>query len=232
MTTVPRWGVLSALLAPLLLVGGWSVAAALRPDAYDPMRRTISDLAAARAPHRWVMTFALLGVGLCHLVTAAALRPVAVPGRAVLALGGVATLLVAANPLQAAGSSGAHTAAASVAFGALACWPLLAWRRDEGPAGSWARHRASPQPRCCSARWRGSSCNSAPGRAGWPSGAPPRCRRCGRWSWCCCSGTSPRRAGGPEPARRRPQATSAAAARPAARPENRQPPRKVPSSER
>ena len=126
MTTVPRWGVLSALLAPLLLVGGWSVADALRPDAYDPLRRTISELAAVDAPHRWVMTFALLGVGLCHGVTAAALRPVAVPGRAVLALGGVATLLVAANPLQAAGSSGAHTAAASVAFGALACWPLLA----------------------------------------------------------------------------------------------------------
>jgi hypothetical membrane protein len=134
MTTVPRWGVLSALLAPLLLVGGWSVGAALRPDGYDPVRRTISDLAAVGAPHRWVMTFALLGVGFCHIVTAAALRPVAVPGRAVLALGGVATLLVAANPLPAAGSSGAHTAAASVAFGALACWPLLAWRRD-GRAG-------------------------------------------------------------------------------------------------
>ena len=135
MTTVPRWGVLSALLAPLLLVGGWSVAAALRPDAYDPMRRTISELDAVGAPHRWVMTLALLGVGLCHGVTAAALRPAVVPGRAVLALGGVATLLVAANPLPAAGSSVAHTTAASVAFGALACWPLLAWRRDGRSGG-------------------------------------------------------------------------------------------------
>ena len=50
MTTVPRWGVLSALLAPLLLVGGWTVAAALRPDAYDPVRRTISDLARPWVP--------------------------------------------------------------------------------------------------------------------------------------------------------------------------------------
>jgi len=139
MTAVPRWGVLSALLAPVLLVGGWSLAAALRPDAYDPVQRTISELAAIGAPHRWVMTVALLGVGVCHGVTAVALRPVAAPARVVLALGGVATLLVAADPLPAAGPSGAHAAAASVAFGALACWPLLAWRRDGGAGGVLGR---------------------------------------------------------------------------------------------
>jgi hypothetical membrane protein len=130
MTAVRRWGVLSGLLAPLLLVGGWTAAAALRPDAYDEVQRTISELAGLGAPHRWLMTCAFVGVGLCHGATAAALRPAALPGRILLALGGLATVLVAANPLPAAGgSSSAHTASAAAAFGALACWPALAWRR-------------------------------------------------------------------------------------------------------
>jgi hypothetical membrane protein len=135
MTAVRRWGVLSGLLAPLLLVGGWTAAAALRPDAYDAARSTISELAGLSAPHRWLMTYALVGVGVCHGATAAALRPAALPGRLLLALGGLATVLVATNPLPAGGgSSSAHTAAATAAFGALACWPALAWRR--GPRTS------------------------------------------------------------------------------------------------
>jgi hypothetical membrane protein len=135
MTAVRRWGVWSGLLAPVLLVGGWTAAAAVRPGAYDAGRRTISDLAALGAPHRWLMTYALVGVGLCHGATAAALRATALPGRLLLALGGLATVLVAANPLPAGGgSSGAHTASAAVAFAALACWPALAWRR--GPRTS------------------------------------------------------------------------------------------------
>ena len=130
MTAVRRWGVLSGLLAPLLLVGGWTAAAALRPDAYDAVQRTISELAGVGVPHRWLMTCALVGVGVCHGATAAALRVAALPGRILLALGGVATVLVAANPLPAGGgSSSAHTASAAGAFGALACWPSLAWRR-------------------------------------------------------------------------------------------------------
>jgi len=129
MTAVRRWGVLSGLLAPLLLVGGWTAAAALRPDAYDAVQRTISELAGLGAPHRWLMTCALVGVGVCHGATAAALRTAALPGRILLALGGLATVLVAANPLPAGGSSSAHTASAAAAFGALACWPALAWRR-------------------------------------------------------------------------------------------------------
>jgi hypothetical protein len=76
------------------------------------------------------MTYALAGVGVCHGATAAALRPAARPGRLLLALGGLATVLVATHPLPAGGgSSPAHTASATAAFGALACWPALAWRR-------------------------------------------------------------------------------------------------------
>lgn len=131
---VPWWGVLSAAGAPALLIGGWTVAARLQPEGYDPVVETISALAGYGASARWVMGLALIGVGLCHLLTALALRPAAPTGRAVLAAGGLGTLLVAATPLPQIGGSPTHTAAAALAFGALAAWPALAWRRT---AAAW-----------------------------------------------------------------------------------------------
>lgn len=126
-----RPGLLSSAAAPVLLIGGWTVAAALQRGGFDPVERTISDLAAYGADDRWVMTGALAGLGLCHLTTAAALRGYVAPaGRAVLAGGGVATVLVAVFPLPADGSgSTAHTAVAGTAFLALSLWPALAGRK-------------------------------------------------------------------------------------------------------
>lgn len=125
----PWWGLASSLAAPVLLIGGWTWAAHLQHGGFDQVVRTISALAARDADDRWLMTTALVGVGACHLTTAFALRPAAAPGRLLLALGGVGTLLVAAFPLpEGAGSSSVHTAAAAVAFGSLAAWPLLAGR--------------------------------------------------------------------------------------------------------
>jgi hypothetical membrane protein len=109
----------------VLLIGGWTVAAALQLSGFDALRDTISALAGHGAAHRWVMTLALLGLGACHCVTALGLRPLATPGRAMLATGGVATVLVAAFPLPRTGSSGAHQLAATVAFACLALWPAL-----------------------------------------------------------------------------------------------------------
>ena len=135
---MPWWGVASSAVAPVLLIGGWTVAAARQPGDFDPVDRTISALAALDATDRWVMTAGLAGLGACHVVTALALRPLAVPGRLLLAAGGVATVLVAAFP-QPGGDepSAAHTAAAGAAFTALSLWPALAWRR--GAAGLPAR---------------------------------------------------------------------------------------------
>jgi len=125
---VPWWALLSSALAPVLLIGGWTLAAARQPAGYSSVTQTISSLAALGATDRWLMTAALTGVGLAHLVTALGLRPAATAGRLVLAVGGIATLLVAAFPLPRVGGSGRHTLAAAVAFGALALWPALAWR--------------------------------------------------------------------------------------------------------
>ena len=128
-------GLVSSAAAPVLLIGGWTAAAARQQGGFDPVERTISDLAALGADDRWLMTGALAGLGLCHVTTAAALGDAATAGRLVLAGGGIATVLVAVFPLPADGSGSVpHTAVATVAFLALSVWPALAARRTSvGP---------------------------------------------------------------------------------------------------
>lgn len=132
--TVPRWTLWSAASAPVLLIGGWQLAAARQPGGFDPVRETISALAGHGATDRWIMTAGLAGVGACHLITALGLRPAAPAGRVLLATGGAATLAVAVVPLPATGASPAHTVAASIAFPALSLWPAPAWRRGTRPS--------------------------------------------------------------------------------------------------
>jgi len=130
-TRVPTWGVVSSAAAPVLLVGGWTLAARLQPHGFDAVTGTISDLAARGASDRWVMTLALAGTGACQIATSLALSPARPAGRWLLACGGLCTLLVATNPLPAPhGHSAVHTAVAAGAFAALAVWPLASWRRS------------------------------------------------------------------------------------------------------
>jgi hypothetical membrane protein len=137
--TVRWWAIGSAAVAPFLLVGGWTLAAARQPPGYNPVRDTISSLAARGATDRWVMTAALLAVGVCYVVTGAGLCLVHWAGRSALVGGGVATLMVAAFPQPVRGNGVSHTIAATVAFTALAAWPVLAARRRAGvPALSFA----------------------------------------------------------------------------------------------
>ncbi len=124
---------LSATCAPVLLIGGWQLAATRQPGGFDPVRQTISALAAHGATDRWIMTTALAGVGVCHLITAAGLAPAAVPGRLLLATGGAATVALAAFPQPAIGDSTAHVAAATIVFPVLSLWPAFAARRGAKP---------------------------------------------------------------------------------------------------
>ena len=107
-------------LAPVVLIGGWSLAAARQPPGYDPRRDTISALAARGATDRWIMTTALALLGLLYLAAAGGLTQTGVPARVLLAVGGLATIVVAAVPQPHAG----HVPAATVAFLALAFWPV------------------------------------------------------------------------------------------------------------
>ena len=132
---VSWWAVLPSVCAPLVLVAGWTLAAASQPPTYDPTTETLSALAAEGATDRWVMTFAFVGVGLCYALTAFALCPPALPGRVVLGAGGAATVLVAAFPEPDGGASNHHGVAATIASSAVAVWPALAARRD--PRVSW-----------------------------------------------------------------------------------------------
>ena len=126
MTRVAWWGAVSSASAPVLLIGGWTLAASRKESSFDSVTGTISALAGRGADDRWLMTGALLGVGLCHVATATALRPARRPGRWLLAVGGLATIGVALTPLPADDSfSVGHAVAATTAFVSLAAWPAL-----------------------------------------------------------------------------------------------------------
>lgn len=141
MRDVPWWGVASSVVGPVLLVGGWTVAADLQSH-YDPVADTVSALAAVGATDRWVMTLTFLVVGLCYVITALALRPARIPGRLILAAGAIAGMMVAANPEHPGGfGSVSHFVWASIGFAGLTFWPAGAWRR--GPSVPWALRPAA-----------------------------------------------------------------------------------------
>jgi hypothetical protein len=50
--SVPWWGLVSSAAAPVLLVGGWTLAAGLQPGSFDAVAGTISSLAAEGAADR------------------------------------------------------------------------------------------------------------------------------------------------------------------------------------
>ncbi|MEU9702906.1 DUF998 domain-containing protein [Streptomyces sp. NPDC047981] len=136
MRPVPRWALLSSGCAPLLLAGGWVLAARLEGPGYDPATQTISVLGAYGAEGFWVMSGALLALGVCHLLTAWGLRPAAPAGRWALAAGGVAAFLVVLVPAPSSGGSLRHGSIAAAGFALLALWPVLAAHRHR--AAPWA----------------------------------------------------------------------------------------------
>ena len=132
---VPGWAVGTALLAPLVLVGGWLIAGALQPVSYSPMRQTISALAAYSGADRWVMTTALVLVGCCQIATGAGLTAVRVPARVLLILTGLSTLGIADTPEPVGGPTSRHLAFAVSCVVTTMVWPVLVARRS--PKQSW-----------------------------------------------------------------------------------------------
>jgi hypothetical membrane protein len=140
MRRVAWWGAISAVAAPVLLIGGWTVAAGLQPR-FDPVADTVSALAAIGATDRWVMNLVFVLVGACYILTALALRSAKTNGRLILIAGATADMLVAANPEHAGGSGSVpHFVFASLGFAALTLWPAGAAKRD--PAVAWGLRRA------------------------------------------------------------------------------------------
>jgi hypothetical membrane protein len=140
MRGVAWWGVISAVAAPVLLIGGWTVAAGLQPQ-FDPVADTVSALAAIGATDRWVMSLVFLLVGACYIVTALALRSAKIPGRLILIAGATAGMLVAANPEHAGGfGSVPHFVFASLGFAGLTLWPAYAAKKS--PEAPWGLRSA------------------------------------------------------------------------------------------
>jgi hypothetical membrane protein len=141
MLGVPWWGVVSSAAAPVLLAGGWTVAASLQPR-FDPVSDTVSALAAQGAVDRWVMTLTFVVVGVCYFVTALALRPAGTAGRVILITGAVAGMLVAANPERAGDVyPWGHIIWACIGLAGVTGWPAGAWRR--GSAVPWSLRPAA-----------------------------------------------------------------------------------------
>src|SRR6202035_4324796 len=130
---VPWWGLITAAVAFVALVGGCTVAAALQPSSFNWLASTVSTLTEPGAADRWVTIAAFAVTGACGMATALALRPAALAGRLMLAAAGAAAVVVAMNPEHAGGSLG-HGLWGAAAFTALIASPAGAWRR-----GTWVQ---------------------------------------------------------------------------------------------
>jgi hypothetical membrane protein len=109
---------------------GWVISGALW-SGYDPIRKTISDLAADDSPVQAIQTsFFFLGATLT-VIGAISARTLALPGRITLLLAGLATyaLAIFTTPSQ-DGHSDAHRISASISFVLMSAWPLLSMRFD------------------------------------------------------------------------------------------------------
>jgi hypothetical membrane protein len=121
---------IASTIGPVQSILGWVISGSLWPG-YDPIRKTISDLAADDSPVQVIQTsFFFLGATLT-VIGAISARTLAVPGRVTLFLAGLATyaLAVFTTPSQ-IGHSDAHRIAASISFVLMSAWPLLSMRFD------------------------------------------------------------------------------------------------------
>jgi hypothetical membrane protein len=119
---------IASTIGPVQSILGWVISGSLWPG-YDPIRKTISDLAADDSPVQAIQTsFFFLGATLT-LIGAISARTLAVPGRVTLFLAGLATyaLAIFTTPSQ-IGHSDAHRIAASISFVLMSAWPLLSMR--------------------------------------------------------------------------------------------------------
>ena len=123
-----KQAVASSLVAPVVLVAGWLYAVSLVPG-FDPVRQPVSDLTAANAANRSVMTAVLMLVGVCHVVTAFGLGPADPTGRWLLGGGGAGLVVLALIPNRSVGHYYlVHTYWSVLTFALLAFWPAVSAR--------------------------------------------------------------------------------------------------------
>ena len=130
MKRIGKAALIASTIGPVQSILGWVISGSLWPG-YDPIRKTISDLAADDSPVQAIQTsFFFLGATLT-VIGAISARTLALPGRITLFLAGLATyaLAIFTTPSQ-VGHSDAHRISASISFVLMSAWPLLSMRFD------------------------------------------------------------------------------------------------------
>jgi Protein of unknown function (DUF998) len=128
----PGWVLVTAGLAPVLVIGGPLVAGALQPTSYSPLRDTVSALAGQGGTQPWIVTTALFAVGGCYLATAVGLAGLRFPARILLAVAGLCSIGIAASPEPAVGSTPQHLAWTALGAATITVWPVFTVRRGPG----------------------------------------------------------------------------------------------------
>jgi len=123
----------AAIIGPIQSVSGWLIAGSLWAG-YDPMSKTISDLAAPESPVNGIMSsFFVLG-GVLTLIASVYARTLAMPGRVALFLSALCTFGLTIFPTPLVGYSIMHRIFAISSFVLSAGWPLFAMRmRKDAP---------------------------------------------------------------------------------------------------
>jgi hypothetical protein len=142
---VPGWTLASAIGAPVMLVVSAVAAQLMTKGTYDPMRQTISELAAGGRAEV-IITCGFVVCAACQVVTAAGLRWMRAHARVVLGIAGCCGLALAALPVTQAMWTMAHVVAAGSGAVMLAVWPLFTISAE--PVG----------PRVCRPRWAAIAC--------------------------------------------------------------------------
>jgi len=131
MQLIGIWALIAATLGPLQNIAGWSISGFLWPG-YDPVAKTISDLAADDSPVQLIQSSFFLFGALLTFIGAWNARAFALPGRLALFAAALAAVgyTVFTTPSQTSYSD-AHRMFATIAFVLFSAWPLLAMRFDK-----------------------------------------------------------------------------------------------------
>ena len=130
MKPIAKPAVWAAIIGPIQSVLGWTIAGALWAG-YDPVRQTISDLAAAESPVKLIMSSFFVFGGTLTLIASIFARTLGMPGRVALFLTAIATYGLTIFPTPLVGYSIMHRIFAITSFVLSAAWPLLALRRSK-----------------------------------------------------------------------------------------------------
>jgi hypothetical protein len=128
--SVKWWALACAGLAPVVMISAWIVADAAQSESYSPMRETVSILSGYAATDRWIVTGALLVVGVLYVLTAVGVAALRMSARIGLVVAGAASIGIAACPEPVVGSTTEHMVCTSVGATAIAVWPILTVRRS------------------------------------------------------------------------------------------------------